>query len=127
MGSCPMTRGLARFPAYLQQAEMESNGKSVSASGESVSWGTCPVIFGEPGTNGQHAFYQLLHQGTQLIPVDFIVPVQAQHELDEHHRILVSNCLAQSEALMVGRSLDAVRADLSLKIKFRPPRNASAS
>jgi len=98
----PYDRYLHRLPAYLQQLDMESNGKSVTLSGERVDYATGPVIWGEPGTNGQHAFFQLLHQGTALIPADFIVCMQPHHALDAHHEILLANCFAQSEALMNG-------------------------
>jgi len=109
----PYAQALARLPAYLQQLEMESNGKSVTRDGQSVETPTCPVIWGEPGTNGQHAFFQLLHQGTDLIPVDFIAPLTASHGLTGHHRLLLANCIAQSKALMVGKTADEVRAELS--------------
>jgi glucose-6-phosphate isomerase len=98
----PYDRYLHRLPAYLQQLDMESNGKSVTLSGERVDYATGPVIWGEPGTNGQHAFFQLLHQGTALIPADFIVCMQPHHALDLHHEILLANCFAQTEALMNG-------------------------
>ena len=98
----PYDRYLHRLPAYLQQLDMESNGKSVTLAGERVDYATGPVIWGEPGTNGQHAFFQLLHQGTAVIPADMIVCMQPQHAFDAHHDILVANCFAQSEALMNG-------------------------
>lgn len=97
----PYAQALARLPAYLQQLEMESNGKSVEVDGTPAQ-STCPVIWGEPGTNGQHAFFQMLHQGTDVIPVDFIAAREARHPFTEHHRWLLANCLAQSRALMVG-------------------------
>ena len=109
----PYAQALARVPAYLQQLEMESNGKSVTCDGKPVETATCPVIWGEPGTNGQHAFFQLLHQGTDLIPVDFIAPLATTHGLVEHHRLLLANCIAQSKALMVGKTADEVRAELA--------------
>ena len=109
----PYAQALARLPAYLQQLEMESNGKSVTRDGAPVAATTCPVIWGEPGTNGQHAFFQLLHQGTDLIPVDFIAPLAASHGLPDHHRLLLANCFAQSKALMVGKRADEVRAELT--------------
>ncbi|MCC4117699.1 glucose-6-phosphate isomerase [Aromatoleum toluclasticum] len=109
----PYAQALARVPAYLQQLEMESNGKSVTRDGQPVETATCPVIWGEPGTNGQHAFFQLLHQGTDLIPVDFIAPLKASHALAEHHRLLLANCISQSKALMVGKTADEVRAELT--------------
>lgn len=108
----PYDEGLGRLPAFLQQAEMESNGKSVDRTGQRVTHTTCPVIFGEAGTNGQHAFYQLLHQGTHLIPADFILPLKSHHGLAGHHEILASHCFAQTEALMTGRDLASVRTEL---------------
>ena len=108
----PYSEHLSRFPAYLQQLDMESNGKAVTMDGKWVSYATGPIIWGEPGTNGQHAFYQLLHQGTELIPADFILPIKATHGLGVHHDLLVANCLAQSNALMVGKSTSQVRAEL---------------
>jgi glucose-6-phosphate isomerase len=108
----PYAQDLHRLPAYLQQLEMESNGKSVTREGAPVAADTCPVIWGEPGTNGQHAFFQLLHQGTDLIPVDFILPVAATHPLPDHQRLLAANCIAQSEALMRGKTEAEVRAEL---------------
>ena len=108
----PYDQRLGRFPAYLQQLDMESNGKSVTRAGEPVALGTAPVIWGEPGTNGQHAFFQMLHQGTDVIPVDFLVAAQPTHADPHHHALLVANCFAQSEALMRGRSLAAAEAGL---------------
>jgi glucose-6-phosphate isomerase len=106
----PYSQELARFPAYLQQLEMESNGKSVTLDGGRVRWATGPVVWGEPGTNGQHAFFQLLHQGTQIVPADFIGVVEPNHALDHQHDLLVANLFAQTEALAVGRTPDEVRA-----------------
>ena len=100
----PYDQRLARFPAYLQQLDMESNGKSVMRDGAPVMHATAPVIWGEPGTNGQHAFFQMLHQGTDVIPIDFIVAAEPTDADAHHHALLFSNCLAQSEALMRGRS-----------------------
>lgn len=101
----PYDQRLARLPAYLQQLDMESNGKSVAVDGSPVEVPTGPVVFGEPGTNGQHAFFQLLHQGTDIVPVEFIVAARAHEpDLDTHHRMLLANCFAQSEALMRGRT-----------------------
>ncbi len=100
----PYDQRLGRFPAYLQQLDMESNGKSVTREGAPVTVATAPVIWGEPGTNGQHAFFQMLHQGTDVIPVDFLVAAEPTIADEYHHALLVSNCLAQSEALMRGRS-----------------------
>ncbi len=108
----PYDQRLGRFPAYLQQLEMESNGKSVQLDGSPATMATAPVVWGEPGTNGQHAFFQLLHQGTDVIPVDFIVAAEPTAADAHHHGLLVSNCLAQSEALMRGRSLTEVEAIL---------------
>jgi glucose-6-phosphate isomerase len=109
----PYDQRLHRLPAHLQQLEMESNGKSVDRQGRRVDHATCPVIWGSPGTNGQHAFYQLLHQGTQLIPSDFIVARQPHHAHPLHHRLLVANCLAQTEALAFGKTTDEARAELA--------------
>ena len=109
----PYDQYLHRFPAYLQQADMESNGKRASRDGAGVHYATGPIVWGEPGTNGQHAFYQLLHQGTHLVPCDFIVPAQSQNPIGSHHEILVANCIAQSEALMRGKTPDEARAELT--------------
>ena len=103
---------LDRFAAHLQQLDMESNGKRVTLESTSVDYATGPVVWGEPGTNGQHAFFQLLHQGTRLVPADFIVSARCDHTLFEQHRLLVANCLAQTEALMQGRLECEVRTDL---------------
>ncbi len=108
----PYDNRLARFPAYLQQLDMESNGKHVDLAGKTVRTETGPVVWGEPGTNGQHAFYQLIHQGTDIIPCDFLVAAQPQEKLGNHHLMLVANCLAQSEALMTGKTLEEVTAEL---------------
>jgi glucose-6-phosphate isomerase len=108
----PYDQHLARLPAYLQQADMESNGKRVARDGAVVAHATGPVLFGEPGTNGQHAFYQLLHQGTDIISADFIAPAFSQRELGDHHQILLSNFLAQTEALMRGKTQTEVRDEL---------------
>ena len=112
----PYEQRLLRLPAYLQQLEMESNGKSVAMDGTDVPVHTGPVVWGEPGTNGQHAFYQLIHQGSRVIPCEFLVGAQS-HEADlaHHHDLLVANCLAQSEALMTGRSLDIARDMMAAK------------
>ncbi|GAB6068438.1 glucose-6-phosphate isomerase [Methylothermus subterraneus] len=109
----PYDHYLRYLPEHLQQLEMESNGKSVNLQGKPVDYSTAPVIWGQPGTNGQHSFFQLLHQGTQLIPCDFLVAAESHHELGEHHAILLANCLAQAEALMQGKSLDEARAELA--------------
>ncbi len=108
----PYDQHLRRLPAYLQQLDMESNGKRVTREGVVVDYQTGPVLWGEPGTNGQHAFYQLIHQGTQLVPADFIAPVFSHHGLPGHHAILLANCLAQTEALMKGRTEQEARAEL---------------
>jgi glucose-6-phosphate isomerase len=108
----PYDQRLARFPAYLQQLDMESNGKSVTRDGRLVGHATGPVIFGEPGTNGQHAFFQLLHQGTDVTPIDFLVAAEPTAADAHHHALLFSNCLAQAEAFMRGRTLDEARAQL---------------
>jgi glucose-6-phosphate isomerase len=109
----PYHQDLNRFPAYLQQLDMESNGKRVTRDGRLVETPTCPVVWGECGTNGQHAYFQLLHQGTELIPIDFIAALRPAHEFEHHHPTLLANCFAQSEAYMKGRTADEVRADLA--------------
>ncbi len=108
----PYDQYLVHFPAYFQQGDMESNGKSVTRQGEWVNYSTGPVIWGQPGTNGQHAFYQLIHQGTKLIPCDFLAAIHSHNPLGEHHSILLSNYLAQTEALMKGKTPDEARAEL---------------
>ncbi|MFZ9628761.1 MAG: glucose-6-phosphate isomerase [Ilumatobacteraceae bacterium] len=107
----PYSHELRRFPAYLQQLDMESNGKSVRADGEQVRTTTGPIVWGEPGTNGQHAFFQLLHQGTRLVPVDFIGIARPHHALLEQHDLLMANLFAQGEALAFGKTLDEVIAE----------------
>ena len=111
----PYDQYLHRFAAYFQQGDMESNGKYVNRAGDKVNYQTGPVIWGEPGTNGQHAFYQLIHQGTKLIPADFIAPAQSHNPLGEHHKILLANFFAQTEALMNGKTQAEVVAELSQK------------
>jgi len=108
----PYDQYLMHFPAYFQQGDMESNGKSVNRQGEWVDYTTGPIIWGQPGTNGQHAFYQLIHQGTKLIPCDFLAAASSHNPLGEHHPILLSNYLAQTEALMKGRTPEKARAEL---------------
>lgn len=108
----PYDQYLHRFAAYFQQGNMESNGKSVDREGNLVAYQTGPIIWGEPGTNGQHAFYQLIHQGTKLIPCDFIAPAISQNPISDHHDKLLSNFFAQTEALMNGKTSDEVEADL---------------
>jgi glucose-6-phosphate isomerase len=109
----PYDQYLHRFAAYLQQGDMESNGKGVTRDGRAIEYQTGPIIWGEPGTNGQHAFYQLIHQGTKLIPVDFIVPARSHNPVGEHHTLLLSNVFAQAEALMKGKTADEARAELT--------------
>jgi len=106
----PYSQYLARFPAYLQQLDMESNGKSVDRQGKPVEWQTGPVVWGQPGTNGQHAFFQLLHQGTALVPCDFIGFLEPNHDLYGHHDLLMANLFAQTEALAFGRTPEEVEA-----------------
>jgi glucose-6-phosphate isomerase len=108
----PYDQYLHRFPAYLQQGDMESNGKRIDKQGAEVEYSTGPVIWGEPGTNGQHAFYQLIHQGTKLIPADFIAPIESQNPIGEHHKMLLSNFFAQTEALMKGKNEKEAREEL---------------
>jgi glucose-6-phosphate isomerase len=108
----PYDQYLHRFAAYFQQGNMESNGKSVDRNGEAVEYNTGPVIWGEPGTNGQHAFYQLIHQGTPLIPCDFIAPTQSHNPISDHHPKLLSNFFAQTEALMNGKTEEEAEAEL---------------
>ncbi len=115
----PYDQYLHRLPAYLQQADMESNGKTVDKEGKRVDYQTGPIIWGEPGTNGQHSFYQLIHQGTKLIPADFMAPAQSHNPINDHHRILLSNFFAQTEALMVGKTL--AEAEAELKAAGLPP------
>ncbi len=107
----PYDQYLHRFAAYFQQANMESNGKSTDRNGNPVKYQTGPIIWGEPGTNGQHAFYQLIHQGTRLIPCDFIAPALSHHHIGNHHKILLSNFFAQTQALMTGKTCDQVVAE----------------
>ena len=109
----PYEQRLSRFPAYLQQCDMESNGKSVTRDGKPVKLSTGPVLFGEPGTNGQHAFYQLIHQGTKLIPCDFIAAAESHNDVNGQHAVLLSNFLAQPEALMRGKTAAEVETELA--------------
>lgn len=114
----PYDNRLSRLPAYLQQLEMESNGKGVSMDGANLACNSGPVVWGEPGTNGQHAFYQLIHQGTRVVPCEFMVAAQGHEpELAHHHSLLIANCLAQSEALMRGRDLDEARGKVAGKFE----------
>src|SRR5690606_18313351 len=96
---------------YLQQLDMESNGKSVTLDGRPVAWSTAPIVWGQPGTNGQHAFFQLLHQGTALVPCDFLVACVPDHPLVDQHDLLVANCFAQTEALAFGKTAEQVSAE----------------
>jgi glucose-6-phosphate isomerase len=109
----PYDQYLHRFPAYFQQGDMESNGKGVDRDGKPVTWSTGPVIWGEPGTNGQHAFYQLIHQGTKLIPCDFLASVETFNPMGAHHDILLANFFAQTEALMKGKTEAEARTELT--------------
>ncbi|GGX98210.1 glucose-6-phosphate isomerase [Massilia dura] len=109
----PYHQDLNRFPAYLQQLDMESNGKRVTKGGQPVDTATCPVVWGECGTNAQHAYFQLLHQGTDIVPIDFIAALLPTHDLAGHHDALLANCFAQSEAFMKGKTADEVRAELA--------------
>jgi glucose-6-phosphate isomerase len=108
----PYDQRLSRFTAYLQQLDMESNGKRVTRDGKLVEYRTGPVVWGEPGTNGQHAFYQLLHQGTEIVPADFLVAAEPHEDLGDHHAKLVANCFAQTEALAFGKTEAEARAEL---------------
>uniref|UniRef100_A0A3Q1EFA6 Glucose-6-phosphate isomerase n=1 Tax=Acanthochromis polyacanthus TaxID=80966 RepID=A0A3Q1EFA6_9TELE len=110
----PYDQYMHRFAAYFQQGDMESNGKYITKDGSRVNHHTGPIVWGEPGTNGQHAFYQLIHQGTRMIPADFLIPAQSQHPIRDslHHKILVANFLAQTEALMKGKTPDEARKEL---------------
>ena len=107
----PYEQYLKRFPAYLQQLTMESNGKHVTLEGASVDYDTGPIYWGEPGTNGQHSFYQLIHQGTRLIPADFIAFIHTLNPLGRHHDMLLANVLAQTEALAFGKTAEEVKAE----------------
>ena len=112
----PYDQYLHRFSAYFQQGDMESNGKGVDRAGHRITdYSTGPIIWGEPGTNGQHAFYQLIHQGTRIIPADFIAPIESHNPSGKHHEILLSNFFAQTEALMKGKTTDEARAELGAK------------
>ncbi|XP_062246182.1 glucose-6-phosphate isomerase a [Platichthys flesus] len=110
----PYDQYMHRFAAYFQQGDMESNGKYITTDGSRVNYHTGPIVWGEPGTNGQHAFYQLIHQGTRMIPADFLIPAQSQHPIRDnlHHKILMANYLAQTEALMKGKTTDEARKEL---------------
>jgi len=109
-------QGLSKLGSYLQQADMESNGKFINRDGERIDFHTGPVLWGEVGTNGQHAFYQLLHQGTEIVPADFIIPIESHYAIgkdgNEHHKILLANFIAQTQSLMLGKSYDEARAEI---------------
>jgi glucose-6-phosphate isomerase len=109
----PYDQYMRRFPAYLQQGDMESNGKGVDRENNRVDYSTGPIVWGEPGTNGQHAFYQLIHQGTKLIPCDFLAPAQTQNPIGDHHQKLIANFIAQMEALMKGKTEEEAFAELT--------------
>jgi glucose-6-phosphate isomerase len=111
----PYDQRLDRFPAYVQQLDMESNGKRVARDGAPVARPTGPVIWGEPGTNAQHSFFQLIHQGADVIPVDFIVAAEPRETVSDHHAKLLANCLAQSAALAFGKTEAEVRAEMAAK------------
>jgi glucose-6-phosphate isomerase len=121
----PYDEYLAHFATYFQQGDMESNGKSVTRRGEWVDYQTGPIIWGQPGTNGQHAFYQLIHQGTKLVPCDFLAAAQSQNPLGDHHTMLLSNYFAQTEALMKGRTPEEARAGL-VAAGYAPPDSGGA-
>lgn len=116
----PYDQSMRYFADYFQQGDMESNGKSVDMNGEKVDYSTGPIIWGQPGTNGQHAFFQLIHQGTKLIPCDFLAAANSHYSLPEHHDILISNFLAQTQALMQGKTAEEVRAELSPEEQHDP-------
>jgi len=110
----PYDQSMHRFAAHLQQVDMESNGKRVDRNGDAITeYTTGPIVWGEPGTNGQHAFYQMIHQGTQLIPADFLIPIETHNPLGDHHKKLISNFFAQTEALMKGKTSEAVQNELT--------------
>lgn len=115
LACAPYHEDLSVFPRWLQQLEMESNGKSVQKNGEPVAWETSPIILGNTGTNGQHSYFQLFHQGTDICPVDFIAVLKPSHPFDKHHELLLANCFAQSEALMLGGDKEKAKADMVAK------------
>ena len=119
----PYDQYLHRFPAFLQQLDMESNGKYLTRDGKPVNYDTGPVIFGEPGTNGQHAFFQLLHQGANIIPCDFIAPKVTQNPTGDHHKLLLANMVAQAEAMMTGRTLEEAQGDQQRVFEGNRPSN----
>jgi glucose-6-phosphate isomerase len=115
----PYDQYMQRFPAYFQQGNMESNGKSVDRNGRKITYQTGPIIWGEPGTNSQHAFYQLIHQGTKLVPADFLAPSISHNPIGEHHAILLSNFFAQTEALLQGKNEEQVIEELKKEGKTK--------
>ncbi len=118
----PYDQYMSRFAAYFQQGDMESNGKRVDRHGRFVEdYTTGPIVWGEPGTNGQHAFYQLIHQGTRLVPCDFLAPLETHNPIGKHHEVLLANYFAQTEALMRGKTPDEARAELEAQ-KLPPAR-----
>lgn len=119
----PYDQYLHRFPAFLQQLDMESNGKYLTREGEKVDYKTGPLVFGEPGTNGQHAFFQHLHQGTDITPCDFIAPITSQNKTGNHHQLLLTNMIAQAEAMMKGRTIDEANGDQQCVFEGNRPSN----
>ncbi len=117
----PYDQYMHRFAAYFQQGNMESNGKYVDRNGHAVDYQTGPIIWGEPGTNGQHAFYQLIHQGTKMVPCDFIAPAITHNPLSDHHPKLLSNFFAQTEALAFGKSVKWWSRNIAIRVKIRRP------
>jgi glucose-6-phosphate isomerase len=118
----PYDQYMARFAAYFQQGDMESNGKRVDRDGHFIDdYTSGPIVWGEPGTNGQHAFYQLIHQGTRMIPCDFLAPLETHDPLGKHHEVLLANYFAQTEALMRGKTPDEARAELEAATQKLPP------
>ena len=117
----PYDQSLHRFPAYLQQLEMESNGKRIDRSGNEVDYSTGAIVWGEPGTNGQHAFYQLLHQGTQIIPADFLAPCISHNPVDNQHRLLLANFIAQTEAMMQGKKENEICEEYEVELSEESP------
>jgi glucose-6-phosphate isomerase len=117
----PYDQSLHRFPAYLQQLEMESNGKRIDRSGNEVDYSTGAIVWGEPGTNGQHAFYQLLHQGTQIAPADFLAPCISHNSVDNQHRLLLANFIAQTEAMMQGKKENEICEEYEVELSEESP------
>ena len=111
----PYAQALVRFAAHIQQVDMESNGKRIAAAHTEVDYATGPIIWGSEGTNGQHSFHQLIHQGTVLVPADFMLPLKVPNQDDTHHAMLASNCFGQTQALMQGKTFEECKADLASK------------